>query len=97
MKFSDLGAARLRRTVGLPAATGAATLRASAMEVVEKSRSVVVIGDVMREGRIDIRLKSPVRVDVDAILFSIDGVVRTVVESKADLVLDWGNLIALRC
>lgn len=71
LKFSDLGAERLRRAA-LGAEAGVGSLRAREGEVVEKRRGVVmvVVEGVVRERR-DRRLKSPVR-DEDAILKCIE-------------------------
>lgn len=68
LKFSDLGAERLRRAA-LGAEAGVGSLRAREEEVVEKRRGVVavmVVVVVVRERR-ERRLKSPVR-EEDAIL-----------------------------
>lgn len=68
MKFSDLGAARLRRAVLVAAAEGGA-LRAREEEVVEKRRGVVVAMVVgMARVRRERRLKSPVMEVDEAIL-----------------------------
>lgn len=75
LKFSDLGAARLRRAA-LGAAAGVGSLRAREGEVVEKRRGVVAIAMVVVEGvvreRRERRLKSPVR-EEDAILERLFG------------------------
>jgi hypothetical protein len=70
-KFSDFGAARLRRAVLAGEAAGGGALRAREVEVVEKRRGVVMIAVVVvgmfRERR-ERRLKSPVMEVDEAIL-----------------------------